>query len=43
MAATGHAVVVVEGEPTNIKLTTAHDLEMLEALLEERESGAAAL
>ena len=38
VAATGHAVVVVEGEPTNIKLTTADDLEMLEALLEERES-----
>ena len=38
VAATGHAVVVVEGEPANIKLTTADDLEMLEALLEERES-----
>ena len=32
------AVKRVEGEPTNIKLTTADDLEMLEALLEERES-----
>jgi 2-C-methyl-D-erythritol 4-phosphate cytidylyltransferase len=38
VAATGHTVMVVEGEPTNIKLTTADDLEMLEALLEERES-----
>jgi 2-C-methyl-D-erythritol 4-phosphate cytidylyltransferase len=41
VAATGHAVQVVEGEPANIKLTTADDLEMLEALLEERESAAA--
>jgi len=40
VAATGHAVVVVEGEPANIKLTTADDLEMLEALLGERESPA---
>jgi 2-C-methyl-D-erythritol 4-phosphate cytidylyltransferase len=38
VAATGHAVAVIEGEPANIKLTTADDLEMLEALLEERES-----
>jgi 2-C-methyl-D-erythritol 4-phosphate cytidylyltransferase len=38
VAATGHAVVVVEGEHANIKLTTAEDLEMLEALLGERES-----
>lgn len=41
VAATGHAVQVVEGERANIKLTTADDLEMLEALLEERESAAA--
>lgn len=28
----GHRVVVVEGEPTNLKLTTAKDLDILEAL-----------
>jgi 2-C-methyl-D-erythritol 4-phosphate cytidylyltransferase len=38
VSATGHTVVVVEGEPANIKLTTADDLEMLEALLGDRES-----
>ena len=38
VAAAGHAVAVVEGEPTNIKLTTAPDLEVLEALLREQES-----
>lgn len=36
--ATGHPVAVVEGEPTNIKLTTAEDLEVLEALLREQET-----
>jgi 2-C-methyl-D-erythritol 4-phosphate cytidylyltransferase len=35
--ATGHPVAVVEGELTNIKLTTAEDLEVLEALLREHE------
>jgi 2-C-methyl-D-erythritol 4-phosphate cytidylyltransferase len=35
--ATGHPVAVVEGELTNIKLTTADDLEVLEALLREHE------
>ncbi|MBO0684264.1 MAG: 2-C-methyl-D-erythritol 4-phosphate cytidylyltransferase [Candidatus Dormibacteraeota bacterium] len=40
VAATGHAVQVVEGEPANIKLTTADDLELLEALLGDRESAA---
>jgi 2-C-methyl-D-erythritol 4-phosphate cytidylyltransferase len=37
VAATGHPVAVVEGEPANIKLTTAEDLEVLEALLKEQE------
>ncbi len=37
VAATGHTVTVVQGEPTNIKLTTAEDLEVLEALLHEHE------
>jgi 2-C-methyl-D-erythritol 4-phosphate cytidylyltransferase len=36
VAATGHPVTVVEGEPTNIKLTTSDDLPVLEALLGER-------
>lgn len=40
VAATGHGVQVVEGEPANIKLTTADDLELLEALLGDRESAA---
>lgn len=33
VAALGHPVAVVEGEPTNLKLTTPEDLELLEALL----------
>lgn len=37
VAATGHLVTVVQGEPTNIKLTTTEDLEVLEALLREHE------
>jgi len=41
VAATGHPVSVVEGEPTNIKLTTADDLELLEALIREHEPAAA--
>jgi 2-C-methyl-D-erythritol 4-phosphate cytidylyltransferase len=38
VAAAGHAVAVVPGEPTNVKLTTAEDLEVLEALLREQEA-----
>jgi 2-C-methyl-D-erythritol 4-phosphate cytidylyltransferase len=41
VAAVGHPVSVVEGEPTNIKLTTAEDLEVLEALIREHEKAAA--
>ncbi len=37
VAAGGHPVTVVEGEPTNIKLTTPEDLEVLEALIREHE------
>jgi 2-C-methyl-D-erythritol 4-phosphate cytidylyltransferase len=36
VAASGHPVTVVEGEPRNIKLTTPEDLVLLEALLAER-------
>jgi 2-C-methyl-D-erythritol 4-phosphate cytidylyltransferase len=38
VAAAGHPVAVVEGEPTNLKLTTAEDLEVLEAVLREQEA-----
>jgi 2-C-methyl-D-erythritol 4-phosphate cytidylyltransferase len=38
VAATGHEVVVVPGEPANIKLTTAEDRELLEALIREHEA-----
>jgi 2-C-methyl-D-erythritol 4-phosphate cytidylyltransferase len=38
VAAAGHLVTVVEGEPTNLKLTTAEDLEVLEAVLREQEA-----
>lgn len=38
VAASGHPVVVVAGEPTNIKLTTAEDRELLEALIREHEA-----
>jgi 2-C-methyl-D-erythritol 4-phosphate cytidylyltransferase len=38
VAATGHPVTVVAGEPTNLKLTTAEDVEVLEALLREQEA-----
>jgi 2-C-methyl-D-erythritol 4-phosphate cytidylyltransferase len=38
VAATGHQVVVVPGEPANIKLTTAEDRELLEALIREHEA-----
>ena len=37
VSAGGHPVTVVEGEPTNIKLTTPEDLELLEALIREQE------
>ena len=40
VAAAGHPVTVVEGEPANLKLTTAEDLEVLEALLREHEAAA---
>ena len=38
VAASGHPVTVVAGDPTNIKLTTAEDLEVLEALAREQET-----
>src|SRR6202795_2228046 len=38
VAATGHAVTVVEGEPANVKLTTPEDLEVVEALIKEHEA-----
>ncbi|HXM54059.1 MAG TPA: 2-C-methyl-D-erythritol 4-phosphate cytidylyltransferase [Candidatus Dormibacteraeota bacterium] len=37
VAAAGYAVAVVPGEPTNVKLTTPEDMEVLEALLREHE------
>lgn len=40
VAATGHPVSVVEGEPANIRLTTSEDLEVLEALVREKEAAA---
>ena len=41
VAASGHRVTVVEGEPANIKLTTQDDLELLEALIREQEEAPA--
>jgi 2-C-methyl-D-erythritol 4-phosphate cytidylyltransferase len=38
VAAGGHPVAVVEGEQTNIKLTTSEDLDVLQALLREQEA-----
>ncbi len=38
VAATGHPVTVVAGEATNLKLTTADDVEVLESLLREQEA-----
>jgi 2-C-methyl-D-erythritol 4-phosphate cytidylyltransferase len=38
VAATGHLVTVVEGEPANIKLTTPEDLAVVEALIREHEA-----
>ena len=32
-------VTVVEGEPTNIKLTTEEDLQLLDAILRRQEAG----
>jgi 2-C-methyl-D-erythritol 4-phosphate cytidylyltransferase len=40
VAAGGHEVTVVEGEPANIKLTTPEDLEVVEALIREQEATA---
>lgn len=40
VAASGHAVAVVEGEAANLKLTTPADLELLEALIREHETAA---
>ena len=37
VAAAGHGVTVVPGEPRNVKLTTPEDLEVLESLLRQRE------
>jgi 2-C-methyl-D-erythritol 4-phosphate cytidylyltransferase len=38
VAAAGHEVAVVPGDPTNVKLTTLEDLEVLEALLREQDA-----
>ena len=38
VAAAGHDVTVIPGEPANIKLTTPEDLEVVEALIREHES-----
>jgi 2-C-methyl-D-erythritol 4-phosphate cytidylyltransferase len=38
VAAAGHAVTMVEGEPANIKLTTPEDLGVVEALIKEQEA-----
>lgn len=38
VAATGHLVTVVEGEPGNLKLTTPEDFEVVEALIKEHET-----
>ena len=40
VAATGHEVTVVQGEPANIKLTTPEDLDVVEALIKEQEAAA---
>ena len=40
VAATGHAVMVVPGEPANLKLTTPEDMEVVEALIREHETAA---
>src|SRR2546429_1247812 len=38
VAAAGHAVTVVQGEPANIKLTTPEDFAVVEALIKEQEA-----
>ncbi len=38
VAAAGHLVTVVPGEPANIKLTTPEDLPLVEALIREQEA-----
>ena len=38
VAASGHAVALVQGEPANLKLTTHDDLELLEALIRGQEA-----
>ncbi len=38
VAAAGHPVTVVPGEPANLKLTTPEDLEVVEALIREHET-----
>jgi len=40
VAATGHEVTVVQGEPANIKLTTPEDFDVVEALIREHEAPA---
>src|ERR1700730_16131022 len=40
VAATGHVVTVVEGEPANFKLTTPEDFDVVEALIREQEAAA---
>lgn len=40
VAAAGHPVMVVPGEPANLKLTTPEDLEVVEALIREHEASA---
>jgi 2-C-methyl-D-erythritol 4-phosphate cytidylyltransferase len=42
VAAAGYEVAVVPGDPTNVKLTTLEDLEVLEALLLRQEARASA-
>lgn len=41
VAATGHEVSVVQGDPSNIKLTTPEDFEVVEALIREHEAATA--
>jgi 2-C-methyl-D-erythritol 4-phosphate cytidylyltransferase len=43
VAATGHVVTVVQGEPANIKLTTPEDFEVVEALIREQEAAEASV
>jgi 2-C-methyl-D-erythritol 4-phosphate cytidylyltransferase len=38
VAATGHEVTVVQGDPSNIKLTTPEDFDVVEALIKEHET-----